>query len=85
MLTLRQLPGPYLPRGQDPSPGYSRFADQLRADAADIAAHLVECDRANGHKGDSTQPLPELGLGGDAYRDAARAHLRAEWIASRTR
>ena len=81
-IALSCPPGPYLPdpyhEGSQPPPR----ADELRADAGDLAEALVSHDRRHGT---NRTPLPAPTPHRDASRDQARAYLRREWHAIRDR
>lgn len=84
VLALCHPPGRYEPRPysedeyqpEDP-------VEELRTDAAEVADLLVRHDhRHNTSRTGSIPPaLPDEGASGE-QRDAARAYLRAEWLAA---
>ncbi|WP_148589942.1 hypothetical protein [Streptomyces sp. WAC01526] len=82
-LALCHVPGSYLPRpyqevaGQSPAPGV-----QLRTDASDVADQAVRHDRSHGTS--KTGDIPPALQDGctDAERDAVRAYVRREWLAT---
>ncbi|MFI0155878.1 hypothetical protein [Streptomyces lydicus] len=82
-LALCHGPGSYLPRpyqevtGQPPAPGV-----ELRTDASDVASEVVRHDRKQGtSKTGHLPPALEDGCT-DTQRDAVRAYVRREWLAS---
>ncbi|MGP4115152.1 hypothetical protein ACTWP5_30145 [Streptomyces sp. 4N509B] len=73
--------GPYLPDSCQEGPEPPPRADELRAEAGQIAEALLTHDREHGT---NATPTPDPVEERDASREQARAYMRRDWRASRS-